>query len=165
MFFHDKLWQFAQDTIGNKSPNQILTTKYCICILSQAAIFFFFCPSVLLEKQKCQHLDVLFRIMLAHTFSIYAFYFALLSLGPSAFTTVQIQRVNQGVTERCRLSWLTNSSLVSEPKCGGEGHSVSANEYSCAHGAQINLGDITPYLTHRVNKQIVHLFLFFSKFQ
>ncbi len=26
---------------------------------------------------------------------------------------------NQGVTKRCRLSWLTNSALVYEPKCGG----------------------------------------------
>jgi hypothetical protein len=25
---------------------------------------------------------------------------------------------------------------------------VSANEYSCAHEAQINLGDLTPYLTY-----------------
>ncbi len=36
---------------------------------------------------------------------------------------------------------LTNSALVYEPKC--------ANEYSCAHGAQINFGDLTPYLTLR----------------
>ncbi len=36
-----------------------------------------------------------------------------------------------GVTKR---SWLTNSALVYEPKCGGEGGScgVSANEYSCS---------------------------------
>ncbi len=27
----------------------------------------------------------------------------------------------QGVTKRCRLSWLTNSAHVSEPKCGGRG--------------------------------------------
>ncbi len=27
----------------------------------------------------------------------------------------------QGVTMRCRLSWLTNSALVYEPKCGGRG--------------------------------------------
>ncbi len=27
----------------------------------------------------------------------------------------------QGVRKRCRLSWLTNSSLVYEPKCGGGG--------------------------------------------
>ncbi len=27
----------------------------------------------------------------------------------------------QGVTKRCRLSWLTNSALVYEPKCGGGG--------------------------------------------
>ncbi len=25
---------------------------------------------------------------------------------------------------------------------------VSANEYSCAHGTQINFGDLTPYLTY-----------------
>ncbi len=34
-----------------------------------------------------------------------------------------------GVTKRCRLSLLTNSVLV----------------YSCAHGTQINFGDLTPY--------------------
>jgi hypothetical protein len=45
-----------------------------------------------------------------------------------------LKRARQGVTKRCRLSWLTNSALVYEPKCGGrEGEScrVSANEYSC----------------------------------
>jgi hypothetical protein len=32
----------------------------------------------------------------------------------------------------------------------GEGGSggVSANEYSCAHGAQINFRDLTPYITY-----------------
>ncbi len=40
------------------------------------------------------------------------------------------------------------SALKYEPKCGGRGGEfrtppgVSANEYSCAHGAQINLGDL-----------------------
>ncbi len=58
--------------------------------------------------------------------------------------------VNQGVTKRCRLSWLTNSALVYEPKCGrGEGGGVvcgvSDDEYSCAHGALINSGVLTPY--------------------
>jgi hypothetical protein len=62
--------------------------------------------------------------------------------------------LNQGVTKRCSLSWLTNSVLVYEPKCGGSGGvglrglRLSANEYSCAHGAQINFGDLTPYLTY-----------------
>ncbi len=58
-------------------------------------------------------------------------------------------------TERCRLSLLTNSALVYEPKCvergdgGGGGCGVSANEYSFAHGAQINFfEDLTPYLTY-----------------
>jgi hypothetical protein len=52
---------------------------------------------------------------------------------------------SQGVTKRFRLSWLTNSALVYEPKCGGlvgEGGGgicgVSANENSCAHGTQKN---------------------------
>jgi len=30
----------------------------------------------------------------------------------------------------------------------GGGCGVSANEYSCAHGAQINFGDLTPYLNY-----------------
>ncbi len=48
-----------------------------------------------------------------------------------------------------RLSWLTNSALVYEPKCGGRGScGVSANEYSCTHGAQISFWDPTPYLTY-----------------
>jgi hypothetical protein len=48
----------------------------------------------------------------------------------------------QGVTKVCRLSWLTNSALLYEHKCGGRAGvcGVSANEYSCAHGVQINLG-------------------------
>jgi hypothetical protein len=59
--------------------------------------------------------------------------------------------VCQGDTKRFRLSWLTNSALVYEPKCGGGGDCwVSANEYSWAHGAQINFGDLTPYLTYGV---------------
>ncbi len=38
----------------------------------------------------------------------------------------------QGVTKRCRLSWLVNSVLLNEPKCGGVGScGVSAKEYSC----------------------------------
>ncbi len=61
----------------------------------------------------------------------------------------------QGITERCRLSWLTNSTLVYEPiaQVLGVGGScgVSANEYSCAHGAQKNFGDLTPYLTYGGN--------------
>jgi hypothetical protein len=36
----------------------------------------------------------------------------------------------------------------------GEGGScwASADEYSCAHGAQINFGDLTPYLTHGLER-------------
>jgi hypothetical protein len=57
----------------------------------------------------------------------------------------------QGVTKRC-LHWLTNSALAFEPKFGGGGGEgvcrISANEFSCAHGAQINFGDLTPNLTY-----------------
>jgi hypothetical protein len=76
----------------------------------------------------------------------------------------------QGVTKRCRLSWLTNSALVYEPKRGGRGGEscescgVSANEYSCAHGAQINFRDLTPYLTYGLEEVAEKLYLcnFFS---
>ncbi len=34
---------------------------------------------------------------------------------------------------------------------GGGGSGVLKNEYSCAHGAQINFGDLTPYLTYETN--------------
>ena len=41
--------------------------------------------------------------------------------------------IARGVTERCRLSWLTKSALAYEPKCGGRrGCGVSTSEYSGA---------------------------------
>jgi hypothetical protein len=44
------------------------------------------------------------------------------------------------------------SALVYEPKCGGWGGGgvcgVSANKYSCTHGAQISFGDLIPYLNY-----------------
>jgi hypothetical protein len=47
-------------------------------------------------------------------------------------------------------SWLTNSASYMSPNAGGGGGAVlglSANEFSRAHGAQINFGDQPPYLT------------------
>jgi hypothetical protein len=35
--------------------------------------------------------------------------------------TVHQGSQSRGVTKRCRLSWLTNSALLYEPKCGGGG--------------------------------------------
>jgi hypothetical protein len=35
------------------------------------------------------------------------------------------------------------------------GCGASANEYSCAHGAQINFGDLTPYLTYAKKSKIL----------
>jgi hypothetical protein len=65
--------------------------------------------------------------------------------------------VSQRVIERCRLPWLTKSALVYEPKCGGrEGvavagsHPMSTTVYITRHGAQINFGDLPPYLTYDV---------------
>jgi hypothetical protein len=34
---------------------------------------------------------------------------------------------------------------------GGRSCGVSANEYTCTHGAQINFGDLTPYLIYDYN--------------
>jgi hypothetical protein len=44
------------------------------------------------------------------------------------------------------LGWPIVPSCMS-PSAGGWWREVSANEHSCAHGAQINFGDQTPYLT------------------
>ncbi len=59
--------------------------------------------------------------------------------------------VDQVLTGRCRIPLLTNSTLV-QMRGEGTGCGVLANEYSCAHGAQINLGDLTPYLTYAHNQ-------------
>ncbi len=60
--------------------------------------------------------------------------------------------IMQEVTKRYRLSCLTNSALVYEPnaKWGGElrGFSQWVQLYT---GAQINFGDLTPYLTYGHN--------------
>jgi hypothetical protein len=48
---------------------------------------------------------------------------------------------------------VTNSALVQYMNAGGGGGSgVSANEYSCAPGALINFGNLTPYLTYDINR-------------
>ncbi len=70
----------------------------------------------------------------------------------------------QGVKKRRRQSSLTNSALVYEPKCGGKGGGgcgVSANEFFCAHGAQISFGDLTTYLTYDYCKCMWEVLIFF----
>jgi hypothetical protein len=47
----------------------------------------------------------------------------------------------QGVTERCRLSWITYSALVYLPKRGGV-------------GCGVDFGDLTPYLTYGSTKHL-----------
>jgi hypothetical protein len=51
--------------------------------------------------------------------------------------------------------------MSSEPQCGEIGGcGVSANEYSCAHGAQINFRDLTPYLTYGEKSRLFSVFEF-----
>ncbi len=64
----------------------------------------------------------------------------------------------QGVTKRCRLSWLTNSALVyTSPKAGGwlvaGSQPMSKAAHITWHGAQINFGDLSPYLTNGSGRQ------------
>ncbi len=52
------------------------------------------------------------------------------------------------------LSWLTNSAHVIEPKCGGKGggelQGLSPQCIQLYTGAQINFGDLTPYLNNSI---------------
>jgi hypothetical protein len=75
---------------------------------------------------------------------------------------IHLLRSMQGVTKRCRLSWLTSSAFEHEPKCGGMG--VSANEYSCAHGAQVNFRDLIPYITYVSDNRNTSWFSFHPSF-
>ena len=66
--------------------------------------------------------------------------------------------LNQGVTKRCRLSWVSYMS----PTAGGPGGGVcgvSAKDYKCANRAQLNFGDLTPYLTYGFNANLHCIFL------
>ncbi len=59
----------------------------------------------------------------------------------------------QGATKRCRLSLLTNSTLVLRVQMRGRGGVAGSQPMSTAvhitgHGAQINFGDLPPYLTY-----------------
>ncbi len=75
----------------------------------------------------------------------------------------------QGVTKRCRLSWLTNTPIGPEYTRSNAGKrwscGVSANEYSCTHGAQINFRDLTPYLTYKLwrSNSIFNLWSYLSE--
>jgi hypothetical protein len=65
--------------------------------------------------------------------------------------------INQEVTKRCRLSWLTNiAPPYMSPKSGGGREGVSGSQPMStavhnAHGAQINFGDLTLLLTYGIN--------------
>ncbi len=52
---------------------------------------------------------------------------------------------HQGVTKRCRLSWLTHSALVVWAQMRGEDGSCGVQLYT---GAQTNFGDLISYLTY-----------------
>ncbi len=56
-------------------------------------------------------------------------------------------RSEQGVTKKCRLSWLINSVLLSMSPNAGGGVSCGASANECSW-ARINFGDLIPYLTY-----------------
>ncbi len=64
--------------------------------------------------------------------------------------TYGYKMADQGVTKRCRLSWLlTNSTLVYMSLNAGWGGSCRLSQWVQLYtGAQINFGDITPYLIY-----------------
>jgi hypothetical protein len=70
----------------------------------------------------------------------------------------------QGVTKRCRLSWLTNSALVYYPKCEGGGGKWGGGLGGLSQWVQLytwspnKLGrsTITPYLTHDYTESFVY---------
>ncbi len=48
--------------------------------------------------------------------------------------------VKPGGHKKCRLSWLTNSALVYEPKCGGRGGFAGSQPMSTAvHNVQLHM--------------------------
>ncbi len=74
-----------------------------------------------------------------------SFLYAVLGIFPSS----------QGVTKRCRLSLLTNSAVVILVQMRGEGGVAGSQAMSTAvqitwHRAQINFGDLPPYLTQKL---------------
>ncbi len=61
--------------------------------------------------------------------------------------------ISQGLTKRCRLYLLTNSALVFEPEWGeGGGELRGLSQWVQLYtGAQINFGDLTPYLNYGIS--------------
>ncbi len=62
--------------------------------------------------------------------------------------------IYQGVTitKRCRLSWLTNSAAYLSPNAGGGRACGGLSQWVQLYTeAQINFGDIAPYLTFGIN--------------
>jgi hypothetical protein len=80
---------------------------------------------------------------LSRTEDIMRSYMLLGTLNLHITDTINKNMYCQGVTKRCRLSWLTNTAIVYEPKCGERGRVTGSQPMSTA---QINFGDLTPYL-------------------
>jgi hypothetical protein len=71
-------------------------------------------------------------------------------------------RFDLGVTKRCSLSWLTNSSLAYEPKCGG-GDAGTQPLSTAVHRNPTNFGDLTLYLIYGFDIQANRLITVFRR--
>jgi hypothetical protein len=81
---------------------------------------------------------------------------AAIGMGMQGSLEEQLSRYgNQAVTKRRRLSLLINRALVyTSPKAVGYGGLRGLSQLvSCTQGAQINFGDLPPYLTYEGNVQ------------
>ncbi len=63
------------------------------------------------------------------------------------YCVLQVYTVHQRFTKRCRLSWLTNSALVYEPKCGGREEMRGSQPMSTA--VHVELHKVRTYKEYR----------------
>ncbi len=108
------------------------------------------------EKQK-EKSSLILQLKTEYLYSCHLCIFLFLSYGTmlavSLGFTAPLFRPYHGDTKSCHLSLLTNSALVHESKCGWWGRIAGSQPMSTAlhitwHGAQINFGDLPPYLTY-----------------
>ncbi len=88
----------------------------------------------------------LYCVRVSYYFSCYSLYFQKYLILYAVRPTICLP-LPQGVTRDVVYLGCPTAPLY-EPKYEGGDWGVSANEYSCVRGAQINFGDLPPYLTY-----------------